>query len=151
MSITIAQGNTLINGSGSATTPSAIALQNNATALLLPKWRSLLSGVNTNQGNAKLLALGDSTTFGTGSNNSNTGNLRPLSYPTQLAGMFTNCGVTAFSNSWMGDGGVVESSGTADSRIVLGSFTQLSPTGTAVTLGGSLMAATNNTSGPLTF
>lgn len=134
--------------SSGALTPTQMAALNNSTALLLPKWRTAVAGVKSGQNNGKLLALGDSTTFGTGSNNSNSGNLRPQSYPTQLAAMLSSSGISAFSNSFSGDGASGESTLFNDFRVTRGSWIQ--NTGN-YTLGGSLFVATNNSLGPFQY
>lgn len=104
-------GKRLRVNSSSAPGPSApaqIASIRNAPAIYLPKWRAALAKVKSAAGgtyNCKLLCMGDSTTFGVGSNGTSTGNLKPLAWPTELASLMNNAGINAHSNSWMASGG----------------------------------------------
>jgi lysophospholipase L1-like esterase len=143
-----------VSGGGSGTgalTPSQVAASNNNTALLLPKFRTAIAKVKSGQANCKILCLGDSTTFGTGSNNSNVGNLKPLAYPTQLQAMMNSAGINSHSNSFMGYGSTSfenNGSGANDARIVMGSSWSgwINPA-----FGGTLFENTGSTTNSLAF
>lgn len=85
--------------------PSQIASMFNYPATLLPHWRATLAKVKTGSANAKLLCIGDSTTFGVYSNGSSTGNQKPNAWPSQLAGLFNSAGINAHANSFLASGG----------------------------------------------
>ena len=98
------------------------ALLNNAKAPPgnLKKWRNALTRVRTGAGNARVLCLGDSTTFGAYSNGgADTGDLTTNSYPALLAGLFNSAGINAHRNSFMGDGGGFETSYTGDASCLV--------------------------------
>lgn len=99
----------------------------------LRKFRTAIANVKAGQANCKVLCLGDSTTFGDGSNNSGTGDLKPLNYPTQLTAMMNAAGINAHCNSFMGYGSVAfTNNANNDSRISAGAgwttFGSASPT-----------------------
>lgn len=97
----------------------------NTRPLLLPKWRSALAKVRSNSPSnyqAKILCIGDSTTYGLWSNGSlATGDQQHNSYPTRLSdliGLATNGRANA--NSFFGGGGSNPRSGGLDSRLTFG-------------------------------
>jgi lysophospholipase L1-like esterase len=116
----------------------------------LRKFRTAIAKVKSNQANCKVLCLGDSTTFGTGSNNSNTGDLKPFAYPTQLQAMMNSAGINSHANSFMGYGSpTFENNGSNDARIVEGnSWTNF---GSNAALGGTLFENTGSTTNALSF
>lgn len=114
-------------------------------ALPFPNFRAALGRIKTGTGRGKILMCGDSTTVGFGSNDAATGNMKPLSVPTDLANMFTVNGVPAQVNSFMGDGFQPNYTSTFDNRLTLG--TGWGHSGTFV--GGDSLVTT--TSGTLSF
>ena len=119
----------------------------------LKKWRAALAKAKAGTSNARILCLGDSTTQGVGSNGASTGNLTPLSYPSQLAGLFSAAGINAHWNSFCGDSNSGQSRDTLDSRIALsGNMVQYySPTSTYACPGGGMLGASSSTSSKLAF
>lgn len=115
----------------------------------LPRWRVALGKMLSGQANARILCLGDSTTFGVGSNNANGaggGDMVTLSYPTQLASILTNFGYPANAHSFLGFGSnAYESKLTNDGRITTGSSWSLSGTNATLTCGGCTALATTGT------
>lgn len=120
----------------------------------LRKWRKALQNVRAGLANARILCIGDSTTFGVGSNGSLTaGNMMPLCYPQLLANYLNAQGINAHADSYGGLGAGVTSAPNRnfnDGRYVFGSdfsfFTSANPT-----LGGCYATATADTGNPLTF
>lgn len=101
-----------------------IPILNGGTGYNFPHWYPALNNVIHNVSNATICAVGDSTTFGVGSNGSVAAgqNFPQAAYPTQLANLLmTRYGVEANSNSFMGDGTTITNYGSSDSRITLGS------------------------------
>jgi lysophospholipase L1-like esterase len=81
----------------------------------LPIWDAALEGARAGWGSARLLMLGDSTTFGYGARGGK-GYLRNLGVPAHLAALLTaSSGVGAQANGWMG-----LSLPEGDPRVVLG-------------------------------
>lgn len=106
-------------------TPLASAQLQNTKPLLLPKWRSALAKGRSNSPSnyqAKVLCIGDSTTYGLWSNGSlATGDQQHNSYPARLSdliGLTTNGKSNA--NSFFGGGGSNPRSGGLDSRLSFG-------------------------------
>jgi lysophospholipase L1-like esterase len=80
-----------------------------------PNFYPALAQVIAATGNAKICAVGDSTTFGSYPGPT-------YSYPTQLANMLTSTyGIKAHWNSWVGAGDGTQTFGANDSRITQGS------------------------------
>jgi lysophospholipase L1-like esterase len=102
----------------------------------LTRWRAAVARAQAGQGCARLLMLGDSTTFGYGSQGGE-GYLRtPFSTPAQIAAFLTSSyGCRAQANGWMG-----LSLPTGDPRITLGPG--WTSTGTLTSIGGGIIAAT---------
>lgn len=99
-------------------------------SLNMPHWRAALAKVKQGTGNARLCAVGDSTTAGFFANGPSTGNSNVFSYPTQLANILqTSYGIKAQSQAVF-EGGQ-ELPGGNDPRIVVGSSWSL-----VTTLGG---------------
>jgi lysophospholipase L1-like esterase len=127
------------------------AVQVNAGAL--KRWRLAHAKALSGQANARVLCLGDSTTFGTGSNNQSGfagGDMIPLSYPTQLVAMLNAAGITANSHGFFGDGSTLssnESRHANDSRVQVGSDW----TPTTNSIGGAFYLSGANTAHPLSF
>jgi lysophospholipase L1-like esterase len=116
----------------------------------LISWRLALAKVRAGIANARALILGDSTVFGTGSNNSNTGNLKALSFPTQLAGFLASLGLNVHTNSVVSDGcSGCESNHANDPRLTMGTGWSQSSVQTAG--GGMWENSSGNTSGALSF
>jgi lysophospholipase L1-like esterase len=111
-------------------------------------WRTALAKTMSGQANARILCIGDSTTFGTGSNNQNGsagGEMNALSYPTQLATLLNEFGVPANANGWMGDGSTAyETRATNDGRLVMGSAWS-EATVNSPSIGGYFFQASTNT------
>lgn len=107
--------------SGSGGFPNVFNYTSPATQLV--KWRKAIANVKTGQGNARIMCVGDSTTFGVGTGSSTSvGDMKPFSYPTQLANRLNAIGINAHANSFAGYG---QSSGLPnnfinDARIVAG-------------------------------
>lgn len=120
-----------------------------ADAIRLPKWRAALASVNAGAGNARLLCLGDSTTFGVGSNGStSTGDMKPLAWPTQMMKMLNSAGTNAHANSFMGSGtgaGGSNANDTNDARVVMGSGWSHA-SATFITIGGAMYTCSSATS-----
>lgn len=111
----------------------------------LPIFNSAIASVLAGTDDARVLCIGDSTTFGAWSTNTNVGEQVINNYPTQLASLLRRNGITANTNSFMGAGTVGETiiSG-GDSRVVLGAGWGRESTGsTNYTLGG--VSFINNT------
>ncbi len=112
----------------------------------LKRWRFALSKALSGQSNARIVCVGDSTTFGVGSNNSASGDMNVQSYPTQLAKFMTSFGVPAVANSWFGDSSAVTTARTTnDARIVAGSSWAPIKSAGVFTLGGLVLAASTIT------
>ena len=113
----------------------------------LPRWRLARSKVLSGQGNARVLCLGESTTFGDGGTNQSpdNGSLYPYCYPTQLAAMLTALGIPANAH-----GAAIGNLGSAHTRIN-GSDTRFTAGSSWVyangifSVGGSLLTASTNT------
>lgn len=133
--------------------PGQTAQMQQANAILLPKWRAALAKVKTGGGNARILCCGDSTTFGVFSNGTSSGNLKPFSWPTQLAGLLNAAGINAHWNSIACNAdnpilGTAQSNGADDSRVTLGSgWSGSIYNGT----GGSCYTVNNSSSGNMSF
>lgn len=102
--------------------PGQLAAARNGPALLLPKWRAALSNVRAGNGNARVLCIGDSTTFGVFSNGTlSTGDLKVKSWPTLLAAMMNSAGINTHTQSFLGTGtgiaGVTQANDLNDARI----------------------------------
>lgn len=111
----------------------------------LRKYRTAVAKVKSGQANMKLLCLGDSTTFGDGSNNSGVGDLKTFCYPNQLTAMFNSTGINAHCNSFMGYGSVTFTNNKDnDPRIVVGSSWTTFGSGSP-TLGATLFTASTTT------
>lgn len=131
------------------TAPGQLAVSNQASSIILPKWRSALAKVNAGAANARILCFGDSTTFGVGSDGSLTiGNMKAQAWPTFLANMFTVSGVNTHTNSFMGSAtgaGGSNANDTNDPRVVMGSgWSQASAT--FITVGGAMYTCSSATS-----
>lgn len=132
------------------------AEENQANAILMPKWRAALAKMQSAAAgtkNARILCIGDSTTFGVFSNGTSTGDLKPLAWPTQLANRFNSVGINAHANSFFGSatgaaGGTAQSNDQNDSRVSMGTGWSRS-----VDFGvcGTTYTANNTTSGPFAF
>lgn len=133
----------------SGTSPSIATNLNNATALLLPKWRAALARVRSGGGNARVAMMGDSTTLGVGSGATGTsGNLIQFSIPSQLATIFNApvASINAYANGFMGAGNSADSGFSFqanDPRVSVGNSWSLF--GTFFSLGGGFMTATTTT------
>lgn len=96
----------------------------------LKKWRAALASVKTGVANARILCIGDSTTFGAYSNGTGSGAWNALNYPAQLAARFNSAGINAHSNSWMGAGRTITDQLPFDSRMTTTSdWTVFTPQG----------------------
>lgn len=101
-----------------ANASSALAtILNQNTAILLPHWRSVLAQVRAGKANARVFAIGDSTTYGYGAVGASTGNDVAQSYPKFLSDLFNNHGINSNWNGIFGDG---RTAGINDSRFTLG-------------------------------
>lgn len=90
---------------------------------------------------ARICAIGDSTTFGVGSQGTATTALNTYSWPDQLVQALGNFGVPAHEDSFMGDKGASQTL-TSDSRLTIGSsWTQ--QTGSESLGGAQLIASTS--------
>lgn len=105
------------------------------------------SKVFNSTANAKICAVGDSTTFGVGSTGVTSAgqNFPPLSYPGQLTTFLTsNMGIKAHSNSFIGSGlGAASTYANSDSRITVGS--SWAPSATYISLGLDTFTASTST------
>jgi lysophospholipase L1-like esterase len=132
----------------SGVTPAIAALANNGAIPIDPSslknfWKAIArqQAGTTSASNARILHIGDSTTAGLFSNGTNSGNLKLLSYPYQLAKNFEASGFAVTVDSFFSNN---QFSGTkqpqVDSRCVTtGSFTTTGPLGP--TLGGNTFSA----------
>lgn len=111
----------------------------------LKKWRAAIAGVKAGVANARILCIGDSTTFGTGANGAGSGNWRAQCYPTRLAGLLNAAGVNAEWNSFFGGGRNTTDQLSFDSRIVVGSVWSVPSTADTTMFGGYMMNAQANT------
>lgn len=129
----------------SMATPNVIGL----SPLSLIRWRTALAKMLAGQGNARILCVGDSTTFGVGSNNANGtggGNMQPLAWPTQLATILTNMGISANAHSIAGFGSIsFEDRSHNDGRVTFGSSWTKFAFAANQSAGGCLAQATTNT------
>lgn len=123
--------------------PQTIDVVNRSNAILLPKTRAAFGKVRAGTGSGRILCIGDSTTMGYG-NNGGTGDMKTLSWPTQLSNLLNNKGINAHANSFMGNGGSHGSPSTTlqwDPRLTAGSSW-----GVGVgSVGGASFTATTNT------
>lgn len=96
---------------------------NFSPATTLVKWRKALARVRANVANARVLLIGDSTTFGVGSNGSlTTGNLKAGSYGRYLSDRLNAFGVNSNWDAFFGYGAAsagAPNNASNDSRIVL--------------------------------
>lgn len=128
--------------------PNQIAIANTGLAVLLPKWRAALAKVRASNGSAKVLCIGDGSTFGIFSNGTSTGDLKPKAYPTKLAAFMNSAGTNAHANSFMGTGtgsaaGDSASTDVDDARVVMGAgWTHAGLN----SVGGSMFTASSATS-----
>lgn len=115
----------------------------------LPRWRSALGKMASGQADARVLCIGDSTTFGVGSNNANGsggGSMVALSYPTQLATVLSGMGFSANAHAIVGFGSsVFESKLTNDARVSAGNSWSLAATNNLQSCGGCMALATTAT------
>lgn len=121
----------------------------------LTNWRAAKQRVQSNSGNARILCIGDSTTFGVGSTGSLTaGNMIPLSYPTKLSAALLAGGLNASWDSWNGSGSLSGAGSPArggnDSRLNFHGAVDWSQS-TAPTFGGQHFFATSGGTNPLSF
>ncbi len=70
----------------------------------LRHWHKSVGDVISGYGSAKVLFVGDSTTFGYNSNNSASAPWHPGAVPTHIATLLNNYGINAHSNAWFGCG-----------------------------------------------
>lgn len=87
------------------------------------KWRTAMAKVRAGAGSAKILNVGDSTTFGQGAGTGASGTIgaRAKSYPVFLATILTGMGLPAHSGSICGNGGLTDTDFLAyDPRLALG-------------------------------
>lgn len=146
-------GLTISNGGATTTFPLTTIQQasfNNGTALLLPKWRAAVGKVRARTSSAKVLCLGDSTTFGVGTGNLGANDdLKILSYPTQLMKMFNASGTNAHANSFFAAGfsNVTYNTNNDHRLTVTGGWTYQS----GVTLGGQLWQIPSGDTGVMAF
>lgn len=141
-------GSTLLTAIG-ATDDSNIGTSiANASALLIPKTRFTGFGrVSAGTANARIVCVGDSTTIGAFSTGSATGNLKPLSWPSQLSGMLTTSGMNSNWNGFLGDSSIASPTTAQDTRIVLGSgWTRFGVDDASTTIGGGFFTASAATS-----
>lgn len=149
--------NNTISGNASGQTAQPTGLTVSSVQLLLnqakqlPRWNAALGRVLSGTGNGRILFIGDSTTLGYESNGSTTGNMKPLSTPTQVSNLLTKAGFTAGWQNFMGDGFATTSSPTTtyDSRVTVGANWFTSDTNNW-NLGGEIFSA-NASGGNLSF
>ena len=103
---TCATTSNLLSGNGTAggcvdsgVAPQIINTSIGAAAIQLPHWRTVLGKVRTNAGNAKVLMIGDSTTWGHGSSLQATF-VTTNSYPSRLGTLMAIGGVTPTSSGY---------------------------------------------------
>ena len=115
----------------------------------LKRFRTALAGTLTGASRTRILCIGDSTTFGVGSNGHNGaggGDMQPTSYPTMLASVLSTMGYPANAHSIAGMGsGSFESRFTNDGRFTVGNSWSLYTAGNGQTLGGCMALATTGT------
>lgn len=105
----------------------------------LSHWRAALGKVRAGTANARIMVIGDSTVFGYGSNGAGSGNMPPLSFPTQLSNYFNSIGINANWNGWYGAGGNLYRP-TYDTRITAGTgWLQGSSSGSGTAFGGGVI------------
>jgi len=127
--------------------------QNAQVAAQLPLYRAklakiragLTTGTNGIDGQLKLGIIGDSTTMGAGAGTggtTNTTNARPKCVARQLVGQFTQLGIAARADSFMGDQGYFNVGGSLtgypsyDPRVAFTGTTGIYPNGAYRSLGG---------------
>lgn len=117
----------------------------------LPRWNAALGRVLSGAGNARMLFIGDSTTLGYESNGSTTGNMKPLSTPTQVSNLLAKSGYPSGWQNFMGNGFASTGNNTVqwDNRLVVGTG-WLNSTATGYFVGGEVFTTTNAT-GSLSF
>lgn len=111
----------------------------------LTHWLQALTSMKNGASNAKILCIGDSTTFGTGANGTSSGNWQPTTYPTQLSGKFTSAGINSHANAWMGGGRNTADQWPRDARITDGSSWTADTSFDTRCFGGYTAKATTNT------
>lgn len=114
---------------------------------LLLHLRAAIGRIKAGTGNGVIACVGDSLTFGYYSNGSTTGNMKTLSFPTQLASALNAAGIPASSENFIGNG--ANANYQFDSRLSVGSGWS-SYTGGFNSLGGEEFTASSATS-PLAF
>jgi lysophospholipase L1-like esterase len=111
----------------------------------LPIWTAALARVKAGTGNARVVCVGDSTTFGYGSTAG--GNIPPFAWPKLVSDLFNNAGINSQWNSWMGvgtSGGGFVGYQYFDTRLTFGSAWANAAYPT-FSVGGYPMSATTNT------
>lgn len=98
----------------------------NADPRYLSKWRKARANVRSGGANGKVLCVGDSTTYGYGSNAAGSASLKTGAWPAQLASLLQSAhNITAQANAFFGDGNTAALSGgslnVCDPRITVGS------------------------------
>lgn len=99
----------------------------------LRRWNAALAKQLVGSDSARVLCVGDSTTFGSWSTGSSTGEQKELSYPSTLSKLFTNFGADSQVESVWGWGGTYEYNIKNDSRI---SYTGTPARSSDFTIGG---------------
>lgn len=133
-----------------ATLPNQFSYAFNISPYLLPRWTSCAARVKVNAGNCRVIMVGDSTTYGLGSNGSlSTGDITVSSYPARLAQYLNSTVLPAQRDAVIGAGGGTGSGNAClnDNRIGCGGGWGVNAT--FFTAGGDTFLAT--TAGTLTF
>ncbi|HMF74281.1 MAG TPA: SGNH/GDSL hydrolase family protein [Bryobacteraceae bacterium] len=126
----------------------AAAVSFGLNAALMPHWTACTAKVKINTGNCRVMAVGDSTTYGSFSTNtSDTGDLTLASYPTRLSQYLNSAILPAQRDSFMGAGAGQGAGLGNDGRVVMGTGWS---TLNAPSTGGLLFTASSATT-PLAF
>jgi hypothetical protein len=118
----------------------------NFDALYLPHWEACTARIKINAGNCRVLNVGDSTTFGSWSLPSDTGDLVGSSYPTRLSQYLNAASLPTQRDSFMNTGAGSETVLANDARVVAGNWTVVN----LPTVGGGGISASSSGS-PLQF
>lgn len=145
------QGEVVTNPSAiAATLPNQIAYAFNVSPFLMPHWTSCVSRVKINAGNCRVIMVGDSTTYGLGSNGTlSTGDMTTAAYPARLSQYLNSALLPTQRDAVIGAGGGAGNGDSClnDNRIVCGGGWGVNAT--FFTAGGDTFLATS--AGTLTF
>ena len=137
-------------GSAGSGLPNVVVPSGKTLATALPNFRAAMGKVSAGMANSAIVLVGDSTTRGTGSNNSASGNWFANAMPTKLTSLlntqYSSTGISFDCQSFIGTGGTSFDVSSTDPRMSVGSGWVF----TSQTSGGAFYSA-NGVTGNLAF